>query len=206
MNRHLVHMTRPETETPEPSPWEEALAESDFELLRTQSVDQALSYARFYPLVGLLIDVEENGDEVKVCLDALGALEPAIQFPVIGVVGESSSREAWAAAADSGLDAIITENIPPEFLIHHLKVCQSLQELKHFEQTRNDAKSLAGETRKLLHEMSQPLSALQGKLQIRLAKCGDEDPEKAIYEPLVELTLETSRVLRKIHELQQEYS
>jgi hypothetical protein len=60
---------------------------------------------------------------------------------------------------------------------------------------------LARATRPLLHNLCQPLSALQGRLQLLHAKCPADDPLKPTYESLVGLALEVSKILRQIQDL-----
>jgi len=65
---------------------------------------------------------------------------------------------------------------------------------------------LANETRKKVHDLSQPLAALQGRLQILQSKTPAEDPQKEKIDLMVKLTFEIGRHLRELQEFHRQYS
>ena len=206
MNRHIVHLTSGPQGSQDPPAWERALEDNDFIVMRVEDAGRALSYIASYALVGLLVDAEGSAEGSLELIERLSAEDPAPSYPRIGIVCEEKSAEELEALADAGLHGFITRQTPAPFLLHTLRTTQSLQALKEFERTGADVHELARETRRLIHDLSQPLSALQGRLQLLAAKAEDDDPRKKTLHDMVGSILEATGCLRELQELHRRYS
>lgn len=206
MNRHLVYLTQSSSAAADATPWEKQLIEEGFIFLRAADSSQAIAYARTYPLAGVLLDAELIGGGAAELISRLAERSVAAAPPVIGVLPDEASNGDLAALAEAGFHHFVTPDTPPVFLAYLLKTCQALQDLKSFEQTGMDARSLATESRKLLHDLSQPLAVLQGRLQLMASKTDDSDPRKETFKTMMQMLGETTRYLRELQELQRKYS
>ena len=206
MNEHVVHFCESDPDAENRPAWEEALEKEGFVLLRAKTLNQAKYYAQAYKLVGLLMAI--NGDaqsKIKTVEELAGAAGPC-RFPIFGLASKSPPPKAQEQLAQAGLTALVDPKSPPEFLMHQLRAQRSLLDLKVLEESGMDLKSLAREARKILHDLSQPLTALQGQLQILEIKSDDGDPMKSTLRDMTGLAMQITDYLRQLHELHRKYS
>ena len=101
---------------------------------------------------------------------------------------------------------MLTVDNPQRFRIWQLEILISLYRLHENHKNNIDVESLACKTREGLHKLSQPLSAIQGRLQLLAAKAGPDDPNLEIYSDLVGMAMEASRHLMDIQQTQNDLS
>ena len=101
---------------------------------------------------------------------------------------------------------MLTVDNPQRFRIWQLEILISLYRLHENHKNNIDVESLACKTREGLHKLSQPLSAIQGRLQLLAAKAGPDDPNLEIYSDLVGMAMEASRHLMDIQQTQNDFS
>lgn len=204
MTRYVIHFTNGSADG-EKAEWQKAVEDEGFVLLRTSDREQAIAYARSYEAIGYLIETDGAGDTGASIASELsnGA---ATSPPIIGIVNGATGAQELAKLAETGFRGYITSETPAAFLLHWLKSARSLVELKSLEQTGADVKSLANETRKLIHDLSQPLAVLQGRLQLMASKTTDDDPQKEKLKTMLTMITESTRYLRELQELHRKYS
>jgi signal transduction histidine kinase len=206
MSHHLAYLSSSPAAPGQFDPWEKSLAQSEFHVLHAQNVNQVVFYKKSYPLVGVIVDMRQDLNERMKLLRKVAAAPPIDSMPLFGALDDEPGEIETIKLAEAGLTGILTPHTPPSFLLHQLKLYQRLRELMLYEQTAMDVKKLALQTRSLIHEMSQPLSALQGRLQLLAARCADNDPKKVAYKDLVELVMEATKYLRELQDLHHKFS
>ena len=206
MNEHIVHLTGADAETQKPAGWENALEKEGFHLLRAKTLNQAKYYAKAYRLVGLLIDL--NGDDAATseAIQDLLKTDGACRFPIFGLSAKTLRPKSQRQLAEAGMTSLINSNAPPEFLMHQLRAQRELLSVKLLEENGMDLNSLSQEARKILHDLSQPLAALQGRLQILEIKSLEGDPLKGALKDMTGLAMQVTDHLRQLHELHRKYS
>jgi signal transduction histidine kinase len=108
--------------------------------------------------------------------------------------------------AEAGIDGLLGANDPTRFLLYQLDLLRRLAELKRFEGSQSGVQDLAKRTRETLHDLSQPLSAVQGRLQLMAAKCSNDDPNQQYYADLVRQVFEITNHVVKIQQIQRDAS
>lgn len=206
MTRHVIYLNPSQSEATEEPAWRRALGESDFSVLRTTTPEQAISYIKNYPITGVLIDLDGEPEWSAEALGKIAGLEETRRMPLLGVTERTLGADEQAGLSEAGYRGLVSPATAPSFLIFQLESFQTINDLKRFEETGMTAKTLAHETRKLIHDLSQPLSALQGRLQLLSAKCPDDDPLKERYASLVEMVIEVARHTREIQQVSRKYT
>lgn len=206
MKHHILYLIPDPNADNLPQAWRAELDSGEFDFLPVHSPKQAVLYAANYPVAGLLVDLDACGDRAGEWVASVREDERTNGLAIYGVSGKTPSSEEFEALVGLGFSNVFSRESPARFLAHQLETSRDLQKLRKFEQTGLDVNDLSGQTRKLLHDMSQPLSALQGQLQILQMRCGDK--ESAEYQKLsglVELCMEVSRMLYATQELQRKF-
>lgn len=206
MKASIIYLTRSLAEPDSPAPWEVALRSAGFDIVRSKSVDQAIFFTKSYSPAGVLIDLHKELDAHVADLQALAASEHLESLPLIGIDEQGLAPDALAALAEAGLAGCHQPQSPPAFLTATLEISGLAQSLKVYKDTGMNAEELALKTRKHLHDFSQPLAALSGRLQIALSKCDDDDPMKPKLAQMVQLIMDSTKYLQAIQQLQREYS
>lgn len=206
MTGSIIYLTRSLAEPESPPPWEEALRASGFDLVRSKSAEQAIFFTKSYSPAGVLIDLYQELDAHIADLQTLAASEYVESLPLIGIDEQGLPPETLVALAEAGLAGCHQPESPTAFLVAHLECSGLAQSLKVYKDTGMNAEELAMKTRKHLHDFSQPLAALSGRLQIALSKCDDDDPMKPKLAQMVHLIMDSTKYLQEIQQLQREYS
>jgi signal transduction histidine kinase len=201
MSSHLIHVPPVEGESAEPAAWRGAAIEVELTILSAQTEEQAIEWIRRTPPAAVLIEegARRNGFDERIERLAAEARERGVAL--IGLTAnppEPDEAERWTQA---GMLASITPRTPRDLVFNLLGACAAVDRLRRFQAEGADSSGLARATRPLLHNLCQPLSALQGRLQLLHAKCPADDPLKPTYESLVGLALEVSKILRQIQDL-----
>ena len=177
MNHYLLHVSL--EGKPEIPPWQERLAERKLIVLRAASLREAVQYCRVYPLLMVLLECDGGGAAIQEAAATLAATAPDGRqpSPVLGLCATPLSEGQRDALAAAGLVGLLAKDDPEQFICWRLELLATLSDLRHFEQSRMDVSTLATDTRTHLHDLSQPLSAVQGRLQLLAAKHPSDDPE-----------------------------
>lgn len=206
MNRHLVFRTGQGKDSGAAFHWEQALIDSDFVLLRAGALEQAVAIVKSHPVIAVLIDLDLPDDEVSRCIIQISEVIPRNTLPLLGMASRPISENELTKWAQDGLTGLIGPATPSNFLLAHLASSQIIEELRIFEETAIGVRSLAAESRSLIHTLAQPLSALQGRLQLTLSQCPPGDPLRKPYENLVKLAIEVTKSLHELQELHRKFS
>ena len=187
-------------------PWQNDLSSRGIVVLRAGRTEDIIHIMNSYELVMALLDISSHGDELIEGVKAVNALVvPAHRCPMIGLHHEPLADDDRLRLATAGLDDLIAQSDPERFILWKLETLINLIELRQFQQTRLDVASLAGQTREQLHDLSQPLSAIQGRLQLLAAKCPADDPNAECLKDLVRLIFEVSKQVTEIHHLHRQF-
>jgi signal transduction histidine kinase len=155
----------------------------------------------------IVADLAQWDDHAAEILAQLQALQVAQPRPaLIGLLRFEPDPERRQALVHAPFDALIHESDPARFLEWPIETLQRLHELSHFEQSRMDVGQLADQTRKKLHDLSQPLSAVQGRLQLMAAKVNGAAPTAECLQELVRLIFDVSNHLMEIQRMHRTYS
>lgn len=201
MNHHLLHLKLSQTNGQ--IPWPVDLTSLNIVVLEAKSPKEAQTYIRAYDLMTLLVELDSGDDEACACLRDLNQMlaDKQSTCALVGLAAAPLTANQRQALAESGLSLLLTRDDPIQFLLWHIDMLRRLCELSQFEKTRMDVGSLASQTRKRLHDISQPLSALQGRLQLMASKCDQQDPNAAYLNEMVKLIFEVSRQLMEIQQM-----
>jgi hypothetical protein len=174
--------------------------------MAVRSLAEAMQYSKVYHVLMILVDlgggVETIAQELGKALDATGGAKP----PILGLTANRPAPEEMANLAQAGLVDIITADDPEPFFLWRLDLLRQLDDLRQYEKSRMDVGELAKQTRIHLHDMSQPLSAVQGRLQLMAAKCPPGDPNAKMYEDLVRLAFDITHQVMEIQQLHRQFS
>jgi signal transduction histidine kinase len=188
--------------------WQRRLAELGFQVLRCRDEGRAVRFARMGDVAGVIVEagMQSSSPETLCALvRRLRATPETASAPIIALFAGMEGLEHVADLTEAGISGVHLRGLPERFLVEPLKASRSLMELEGFRSTGMDVRTLANETRRLIHELSQPLAALQGRLQIMALKMPEGDPMREPIELMVKLVLEVSARLRDLQELQRKY-
>lgn len=189
--------------------WQRRLGEHNYQVLRTTSADRLLHYARSHPAVGVIIEAgmkESSPESLASVVRQLREEPGTASVPIIAMFAGIEGLDRLAPLAEAGISGIYLRGMPERFLLHYFEASHALQQLQSYAATGMDVRKLAAETRQRIHDLSQPLAALQGRLQILHSKTPAEDPLKERVDLMVKLVMEVSAHLRELQELQRKYS
>lgn len=192
-----------------PLPWDVDFPGRGIVLLRAHHGNEALAYTRAYELMLLIIDLrgvaEADGVGFDAACEVIAQLHavPREGLPalLVGLTDAPLSVAERARLADVGLSDLLHHDDPAAFLVSRLEQMLLLRELQQFQRTRMDVGILAQKTRESLHDLSQPLSALQGRLQLMAVKLPADDPQAKVMQELVRLIFEVSQHVIEIQQL-----
>ncbi|MBI3735878.1 hypothetical protein HY256_05125 [Candidatus Sumerlaeota bacterium] len=200
MIQHILHVASKEGgETPQE--WEIALAKQGFQLLRAADITRAGFYLKSYPLVALLLDLDSDVPAFAERIQKLKSLPAKNDFALIGLASGQASEADSRMYAEAGLGFVFDPQAAPEFLVYILKLKQMVEETRAAAASGITVQSLAAETRKKLHDLSQPLAALQGKLQVLGLKAAEDDPLRKPLNDMAQLAMQVTDHLRQLHDL-----
>lgn len=188
-------------------PWDLEKAASRVSILKARTPAEAGALIRAYPPVMLLADLQVWDAEARQCVEQVRAqIDPAAASPFIGVLRFEPDAAQRNELLEAGLDGLILESDPERLLLWQLDLLVNLRELSRFEQSKMDVNELSRQTRVKLHDLSQPLSAVQGRLQLLAAKVQDDNPDAKAIRDLVRLIFEVSGQLMEIQRIHRSYS
>lgn len=204
MSHYVLYVSQNEASAPA---WPLDLASRGVVALTATNMPQAVPYCRAYPLMLLLVEIENFDDAWREGFARIrAALAEGGHTRLVGVQRGELSDSDRAALAENGLDGIFSCRDPERFVIDTIELLKRLAELSEFEQTRMDVGQLATKTREQLHELTQPLSAIQGRLQLLAAMCPPTDPNSKNLNELVQLSFKVSNFLSRMQQFHRKFS
>lgn len=204
---HYILYVSPGRSNQESLSWQQDLTSRGIVLLRAGNLREAVCCCRAYHLMIVFLELDRRGESARESVETLmNASANGNHPPVIGVSYGPLPEEEVQSLAMAGMVDIVLENDPDPFILWHLETLTALADLRHFEQARMDASELANQTRMHLHELSQPLSAVQGRLQLLAARCPSGDPNEKTYQDLVRLIFEVTHQVMEIQQLHRQFS
>lgn len=187
--------------------WQQDLTSRGIVLLRAGNLREAVCCCRAYHLMMIFLELDEMGESsVHESVETLVNASTGHRPPVVGVTRGSLPEEEVRALATAGMVDIMLQGDPDHFILWRLEILTALDDLRRFEQARMDVSELANKTRLHLHELSQPLSAVQGRLQLLAARCPTGDPNEKTYQDLVRLIFEVTHQVMEIQQLHRQFS
>lgn len=205
MVHYLLHATL--NGEPPIFPWDLDLTGRNIVLIHASRVEDAIHYLNNSPMILTLLEVagveEATLDSVR---RIISASRNGSSPPILALGAKPLTNTERRRLAQAGVHQCACRTDPPDFLGSYLHLLTQLWELRKFEQARMNVGALAERTRVHLHDLSQPLAALQGRLQLLAAKCDEGDPNSTHYQELVQLTFQVSEQIMEIHELHRQYS
>lgn len=189
--------------------WQRRLREEGFEVLRTTDPEQLTLYAKSRPAVGVILDAAMNRISSEDLVGLIGRLreEPSTsKLPIIAMFAGLEAFGQVTPLAEAGITGFYLRGMPEALLLHFLHSSMAMQSLAAMEETGMTVGKLANETRQKIHDISQPLAALQGRLQILQSKTPADNPQKDKIDLMVKLTFEIGTQLRDLQELHRNHS
>lgn len=189
--------------------WQRRLGEHGYNVWRTTDPDQLVLYAKTRPAVGVLLDASfgsRKPDSLALVIRRLRDEPSLAPAPLIAIFTGMEAFAHAAELADAGLTGIYLRGTPETLLLHYLGAGQALRSLRTLQDSGMTVGQLANETRQKIHDLSQPLAALQGRLQILQTRTAADNPQKEKIDLMVKLTLEVGTHLRELQEFHRQYS
>lgn len=206
MNDMVLHVAL--NSTLEASPWRERLAPEEISVYLAKSVAEAMYYFQSYPMLAVLVDLGAGLDDELA--ELIGKLKQGSgQRGVPSVIGMTDAPldvtvlEQWI---ELGMDDVTLTHAPVVVTLRRMCDRRELARLRREADPEHSAAELAKQTRRHLHDLSQPLSAVQGKLQLMSIKTPPEDPNSETYKELVKLIQQVSAEVMEVHQIQRRFS
>jgi hypothetical protein len=191
----------------ETASWQADLPSRGVVSLRAATVGEALQYCRAYDLLAVFLELGALDHAARQDVCAIASSFPdKPRPPLLGVCTDHPSDAERLELAMAGLDDLILKADPDRFILWRLETLVTLSNLRRFEKARIDVAELAGRTRAHLHELSQPLSAVQGRLQLLAARCPADDPNAQTFQELVRLIFEVTQQVMQIQQVHRQFS
>ncbi len=204
MSHYVLYVSQDESVGPA---WPLDLASRGVVVLTASNMRQAVAYCRAYPLMLALIEIGSYDEAWREGLARIREAFAENSRPrLVGVQSGELTDAERAALAENGLDGLVSRRDPERFVVDTIELLQRLEELGQFEQTRMDVGQLAKSTREQLHELTQPLSAIQGRLQLLAATCPPDDPNAKNLNDLVQLSFKVSNFLAQMQQFHRKFS
>lgn len=207
MNHGILHLTAGDTEAGKDlSELDRFLEEHGFAVTRSDDTDRAMAYLRSHPLAGVLIDLDSNeSDSISFAMKARDSdrLDGA---PLVGLSPSGEPPGDQEKFAEAGFSCILGEDAPKAFFLHQFGMAQKLQSLRRLEETGMNVQTMATEARHLLHELSQPLATIQGRLQLLSMQATDNEVFKKHCDDLAGVTMAANTRLAELQQLIRKYS
>lgn len=161
MNQYLLYVSPcPERKLP---PWHQHLFKRSIVVLAVRSLAEALQYCKVYSVMMVMLEIEDLERELETVRATLAEADPQAALPpLVGIMPTRPGVEEMTRLAEAGVVDLIAADDPEPFILWRLDLLHHLHELARFEKSRIDVNELARRTRVILHDMSQPLSAVQG--------------------------------------------
>lgn len=188
--------------------WQRRLNEQEYDVLRTTDPEQLMVYARTRPSVGIILDASlkrHTLDELSTLIHRLRDEPSTSEIPIVAMFAGFEAFRQVTELAEAGITGFYLRGMPENMLLHYLKSGESTPSRLHPDEAEMTVEKLATETRKKIHDLSQPLAALQGRLQILQSKISKEDAQKDKIDLMVKLSFEISGHLRELQEFHRQY-
>lgn len=204
-NSHLLHFLVGGEDRP--LPWPMDLTSLHIVLLRARNAGEARALVRAYPMMMMIADVDRWDEQAQPAIEEMRQISTNGSRPaMIAMLRFEPDRELRRTLERIGVDGVILHDDPERFIRWQIEMLAQLHALAAFEQARMDVSVLASQTRQKLHDLSQPLSAIQGRLQLMAAKADRDDPNSQCLHELVRLTFSVSHQVMEIQRIHRSYS
>lgn len=110
-----------------------------------------------------------------------------------------------ASLADAGANFVLPPGAPFTLFKSLVELVRESARARSGDACGESARALAAESRKLLHDINQPLAVLQGRIQIFCMKAAPDAPERATYALLKEQAERAGEIVAQLHELHRKY-
>lgn len=205
MNHGILHLTAADTESGKDLiELDRFLQEHGFMVSRFDNTDRALAHLRSHPLAGVLIDVVSK-EAISFARKARDS-DRLAGAPLIGLSPRGAPADEQEKFAEAGFACVLSDDAPNTFLLNQFQTAQKLQNLHQLEETGMSIQTMASEARHLLHELSQPLATIQGRLQLLAMQATDNEVFKKHCDDLVGVTMAANTRLAELQQLIRKYS
>ncbi len=205
MNHGILHLTAGDNESSRNlSDLDRFFEKQGFLISRFDDVDRALAHLRSQPLAGVLIDVDSS-EAIAFATKARDS-ERLDGAPLIGLSANGSPTDEQEKLVEAGFSCILGKDAPYAFFVYQFQTAQKLQSLRQLEETGMSIQTMATEARHLLHELSQPLATIQGRLQLLAMQATDNEVFKKHCDDLAGVTMAANTRLAELQQLIRKYS
>lgn len=209
MTPFVLHISESGETEPSP-PWRDAVVAAGIEIQRVPGAAPAVALLRNHTPLAVLLCMKEGAARSLEVLRELRASNLPLP-PVIGICTGLPDSEAQTRLVAEGMGLFLHAFSPPAILVGQLALHRSVGR-RNGSAAAGDGEAAGGggpvdrevsiRARKLIHDLSQPLAAIQGRLEILGIKASADDPMKPVYTRLVGMcaqAAETVQSLREIH-------
>lgn len=125
---------------------------------------------------------------------------------MIGLHNGPLQNGELAVLCEAGLCTVLDLSAPDSMVLWQLETIRNLHTYEMREESGMTVSELAKITRQQLHDISQPLSAVQGRLQLMMVKTTPDDPNYETYKLLVELIQRMGHQIGELHQTHRTHS
>lgn len=199
MSAYVLHVSDGMNGPDLPEAWVRGWEKADTSVLVAPTPLQAAHCAKGYPLLVAFLELADDLDAAAARLADLLAAPATRPFPVFVVARRPLAPAEEARLAEAGATGILATYGPADFALRIVEALRGRESLERLEASGMDVRALAEETRKLMHDMSQPLATIQGRIQIMQFRETDE----AKKEKFAEVVAHVGKMTEKLMELQE---
>ena len=177
------------------------LEREGFEVRAARDGDAALEAARAFAPDVILLEVEMSTRGGLETLAQIREQEALKSTPVLLMCSQTRPRDV-VAGLERGADDFLTKPFDPREVLARIRAqlrIRSLQmQVLHAERWRVLVETAGG----VAHEMSQPLTAVMGNLELLLMRLPSEDPVRATIQRVFENGERAVELLRKLQRIE----
>lgn len=207
MTPFVLHIARRSEDDPAMA-WERALTNSGIEIQRVPGAAPAAALLRSHEPLAILICMKDGEVQTLRTLRDLRASCPKLP-PVLGICAGLPDPAVQVELVGCGMELFIHVGSPPEILLAQLALHRRARGRNGAADTGPGSNGpaevidaeLATRSRKLLHDLSQPLAAIQGRLEILGIKAPEDDPMKPVYARLVGMCVQAGEAVQSLREI-----
>lgn len=202
MSLQVIIISLAESVTDPTSAWMPEFTRLDWMQVRAKSLKQAEYCIKSYPnaVVTMLMPKSANGS-----VDGLTQVRTMVADRQVIAIGVGAEAVCPCSLSQAGADFVLPSGAPFTLFQQLVESVREVARARAGDANGESARTLACQTRKLLHDINQPLAVLQGRIEILNMKASPVDGAKEIYTLLQEQAHKMSEIVGQLHELHRKY-